>query len=257
MAITILVGIQALLSVTGHHIGPGLFGFLLGCYLSSVVWIVWELAIRTDRSWPWRVGTLAEGWTSEAVRHLGRRWRFRYNMVFYDGKIDQKRWVTDIDCVATGPHGVLAISTKWTSDAWDLNDPQDDWLVAAARQARKNAERLAGPVHQRVENAPVVPLVVCWGPQLARIERGASRVTTEGAAVLVVYGPQSKEWLATFDAERLSDNEISAIDDVVGRWIADYEDRNARTRAARSGAGSPPGARPGRPEPGSRPRLGQ
>ncbi len=234
--ITVLVGAQALFGVTGHRMGPGLSGFFLGCGLASVAWVVWEAATSTDGSWTWRVGVLAERWTSEEVRRLGRRWRFRYNMVFYDGTIEQKRWVTDIDCVATGPHGVLAISTKWTSDPWDLNDPQDDWLLVAAKQASRNASKLIGPVHQPVPHAPVVPLVVCWGPRLERIERGVSRVTIDDTEVLVVYGPQSREWLATFDTQCLNDVEISAIDDVVGRWIDAYEDRNARTSAAKSRA---------------------
>jgi hypothetical protein len=236
MTLTVLVGLQALLSTTGHHLGPGVFGFLLGCLLASAAWMVWELVISTDGSWSWRVGALAEGWTSEAVRHLGGRWRFRYNVVFVGGGVEKKRWTTDIDCVATGPHGVLAISTKWTSDDWDLNDPKDDFLIAVAKQASRNASRLRPQVRHCVSHAPVVPLVVCWGPLLARIDRVVSRVPVEGTEVLVAYGPQSKEWLATLDAERLDDAEISAIDGVVGDFIDRYEGLNAKTSAARSQA---------------------
>lgn len=234
--ITLLVGTQALLAVTGIHMGPGLFGFVLGCGLTSAAWAIWEFATSTDGSWSWRVGAQAERWTAEEVRRLGRRWRFRYNMVFVGGGVGQKTWVTDIDCVATGPHGVLAVSTKWTGDAWNLDNPQDDWLIAAAKQASLNATKLRRQVSHAVPNAPVVPLVVCWGPLLAPIGRGVSRVTIEGAEVLVVYGPQAREWLATFDAERLSDTDVSAIDAIVGDFIDRYEDLNARTPIAKSQA---------------------
>jgi hypothetical protein len=204
-----------------------LFGFLLGAALASVAWIVWGVVINTDGSWAWRVGAEAERSTARALRGLGGRWRFRFNMVFVGGGVAQKTWVTDIDCVATGPYGVLAVSTKWTSDAWDLNNPQDDWLVAAARQAARNAT---------VKLSPQVRHCVCWGPQLARIERVVSRVVVEGTEVLVVYGPQRRDWLATFDAECLDDPEISAIDGAVGDFIDRYEDLNARTPAAQLGA---------------------
>jgi hypothetical protein len=71
---------------------------------------------------------------------------------------------------------------------------------------------------------------------LARIERVVSRVVVEGTEVLVAYGPQSREWLPTFDAECLDDPEISAIDNAVGDFIDRYEVLNARTPAAKSGA---------------------
>ena len=234
--VTFLVGAQALLGLTGHHWGSGLFGFLFGVLLASLAWTMWGLVTSTDGSWAWRVGEQAERSTSQALGHLGGRWRFQYNMVFVGGGVEGKTWVTDIECVATGPYGVLAVSTKWTSDPWDLNNPQDEWLVAAAKQASRNATRLRRQVRHCVPDAPVVPLVVCWGPQLAPIERGVSQVPVEGAEVLVVYGPQSREWLATFDTECLGNNEISAINGLVGAFIDRYEDLNARTTNAKSGA---------------------
>ncbi len=235
--ITVMIGIQALVSVTGHHLGSGVFGFLLGGYVVSAVWVVWEASMRTDGSWAWRVGAMAEDWTSQVVeRHLGRRWRFRYNVVFHEGPVDRPLWWTDIDCVATGPYGVLAISTKWTADDWDLSDPKDYWLIAAARQASKNAKKLEPQVRTIVPNSPVVPLVVCWGPQLSPITNVVSRVIVDGTAVLVVYGPQSKQWVATFDAERLSDDEVTSVDNRVGRFIDDYEKRKATTASAKSRA---------------------
>jgi len=79
-------------------------------------------------------------------------------------------------------------------------------------------------------------LVVCWGPQLSPIANAVSRVIVDGTAVLVTYVPQSKEWVATFDAERLSDDEISAVDNRIGRFIDDYEKRKATTASAKSRA---------------------
>lgn len=53
-----------------------------------------------------------------------------------------------------------------------------------------------------------------------------------------MYGGQSPEWLRAFDGERLTDQQISEIDQVVAQWITDYEDRHARTAAAKARARS-------------------
>jgi hypothetical protein len=151
LIVAVFAGGQALLSLTGHGWSPTFFGFLLGA--------------------------AAERRTAEILNRLGPKWRFRYNVVFYDGPIDNKRWVSDIDCVATGPSGILAVSTKWTSDDWDLADPSDEWLRAAARVAVNNAKRLAGPIrHVLRRPPPIIPMVVCWGPQIEPIPTAVSRI---------------------------------------------------------------------------------
>jgi hypothetical protein len=235
----VLVGGQALLSLTGHSWSPGVFGFLLGAAVACVPWTVWMVATEVDGSWSWRIGAMAERHTSEALARLGKGWRFQYNMVFYGGTIEQKTWISDIDCVATGPAGILAVSTKWTSDRWDLADPSDEWLLAAARVAARNAARLAGPVRQVLPVPPITPVVVCWGPQLEPIPAAASHLRLPGqdfGDILIVNGDQAGEWLPLLTEERLDPDTISRVDEVVARWISDYEDRHRRTQEARDHA---------------------
>jgi hypothetical protein len=239
MVLGVIVGGQALLSLTGHRWGPTTYGFFLGAGAATVPWAIWMVTTQVDGSWSWRIGAVAERQTADALRVLGPAWRFRYNMVFYGGRIDAKEWVTDIDCVASGPGGILAVSTKWTSDRWNLADPTDDWLVAAARGASRNAERLAGPVRQLVRSPPITPVVVCWGPQLEPTDKGASAVHVPGKQypeVIVVYGQQLAEWLPTLQPGRLTEEQITQVDRVVGDWIADHESRHSRSRQAQEQA---------------------
>ncbi|MDE3205653.1 MAG: NERD domain-containing protein [Acidobacteriota bacterium] len=237
LVVAVFVGGQALLSLTGHGWSPTVFGFLLGAAVVSVPWTLWTVIITVDGSLSWRVGAVAERRTAEVLSRLGPQWRFRYNVVFYDGRIDRKRWVSDIDCVATGPTGILAVSTKWTSDEWDLANPADEWLLAAARVAANNARRLAGPIrHVLRRPPPIIPMVVCWGPQIEPIPTAVSRIRLpnhEYGDVRVVSGYQAEEWLPLLAADRLDADEVDRVDQAVADWIDEHEDRHRRTREAR------------------------
>lgn len=239
LVLAILVGGQALLNLTGHSWSPRVFGFLLGAAVACVPWTVWMTTTELDGSWSWRIGARAERHTSDALARLGKGWRFQYNMVFYGGSIEQKTWVSDIDCVASGPAGILAVSTKWTSDRWDLADPGDEWLLAAARVAARNAARLAPLARQVVATPPIIPIVVCWGPQLERIPAAAAHVRVPGqdfGDVLIVNGAQADEWLALLAEERLDPDAARRVDEVVANWISEYEDRHHRNQEARDHA---------------------
>lgn len=238
LAVAVLAGGQALLSLTGNGWSPTVFGFLLGVAAASVPWTLWTMTITVDGSWSWRVGAAAERRTAEILGRLGPQWRFRYNVVFYDGPIDNKRWVSDIDCVATGPSGILAVSTKWTSDDWDLADPTDEWLRAAARVAANNAKRLAGPIrHVLRRPPPIIPMVVCWGPQIEPIPTAVSHIRLpdhDYGDVRVVSGYQADEWLPLLNADRLDADEVDRVDRVVAERIDEHEARHRRNQEARA-----------------------
>ncbi len=239
MVVAVVVGLHQLLRLTGRTWSPTTFGFLLGAGVVSVPWALWSTATEIDGSWSWRIGAVAERHTAEVLRRLGDRWRFQYDVVFYGGRIDAKKWVTDIDCVATGPGGVLAVSTKWTADDWDLSDPTDEWVLVAARGAARNAERLAGPLRQVMPQPPIVPVVVCWGPGPRANPGVVTRVALPGgrhSEVLVVHGAQADEWLPVLAGERLTGQQVAAIDAVVAGWIADHEERHSRHEDARRAA---------------------
>jgi hypothetical protein len=233
-AVAVTAGLDAFFSIGGRNIGPAFRWFVIGAVLASVPWTVWSAVTQADGSWAWRTGADAERWTAAALRHLGHDWHFHYDVVFYGGKIEDKSWVSDIDCVAIGPGGIFCVSTKWTSDPWDLDNPEDDWLVAAAAQAARNAGRLTGPAHQAVPKAKLTPVVVCWGPQLGPVKEVVSKVRAHGTEAWVVYGPQYRQWLETLRGTCLGKDQVAQLDQVVGGWVLGYEDRSGRTPAARS-----------------------
>jgi hypothetical protein len=234
--VVLLLGIRALLGLTGSGWSPTTFGFILGVVVASVPWAIWVAVTQSDGSWSWRVGAEAERLTADVLRRLGPRWRFHHDMVFYKGKIDAKAWVTDIDSVAIGPAGVLAVSTKWTSDAVELNADDDEWLRLAAGRAARQAELLAPMLRQRVPNVRIYPLVVVWGPNIRSSGEPITAVSVsrgEFRRVGVVAGNRRDEWLARFASERLSDDQVGVLDQVVGDWIDSHEERHARNADAR------------------------
>jgi hypothetical protein len=91
---------------------------------------------------------------------------------------------------------------------------------------------LARQVRQLVHQPAVIPVVVCWGPQLRPINGAVSKVYLGGTEVLVLYGPQSNQWLGTFIGKLLSEQQVREVDDMVGQWIATYESRRARAPLA-------------------------
>lgn len=200
---------------------------------------MWTATTQADGSWSWRIGAQAERDTARALGRLGDRWRFQDDVVFYGGTMDAKTWVTDVDCVAIGPGGVLAVSTKWTSDRWNLTDATDEWVLTAARGAARQAELLTGPLGQAVRRPQMRPVVVCWGPGLEPIPGGVTRVTVSGARfpeVLVARGAQAEEWLPLLAGDVLTDGQIAELDRTVAGWITGYEDRHGRTSEAQERA---------------------
>lgn len=234
--VVLIVGTRSLIGLTGHGWNPTVFEFVFGAFVVSVPWTTGTLVVMVDGSWSWRIGAIAERRTAEVLGRLGPQWRQRHNMVFYGGRIDDKTWITDIDCVTIGPGGVYAVSTKWTSDRWDLADPSDPWLLAAAGRASANADLLARQIRYAVGDTPVVPVVVCWGPQLEPIPRVVTHIDLgrrNQSSVRVVSGYQADEWLPRLSGKRLDTEAVSAVDAVVADWIDQYESRHRRTAEAR------------------------
>lgn len=220
----------------GDPLPPVTRGVLWGAGGATVMWVLWTATIMFDGSWSWRVGATAESWTADALRRLGREWRFFYNLPFYGGTIETPTWRTDIDCAAVGPGGVYAVSTKWTGDAWDLSDPTDDWVATAARQAARNAANLAPRVRNAVRGVEPVPIVVVWGPHLEDIAalRTIAAITVGERAwdVWVLNGRQARDWLQLMQSARLRPDEVTKVAGAAAALQSDYRDRAGRTAKA-------------------------
>jgi hypothetical protein len=110
----------------------------------------------------------------------------------------------DVDHVAIGPAGVLAIQTMWTNRA--------DGRGKAAARARIAAHQLRQAFARQELDVEVVPAVLAFGPGLTE-EPGGVRVVD---AVAVLNGHQAEAWLAQLTTRSLlPDTVVGAVRGVV------------------------------------------
>lgn len=213
-----------------HSLSPLATGFLLGAGLVSVPWIMWTLVLSVDGSASWRIGADAEQWTANELHRLGEAWEITHNVPF-----PGTRYLQDVDHVAIGPYGVLAVETKWTSATVDLGAkrlPKD--IQNAVRQAEANAGRVRGLL-SRVAEIDVIPLVVFWGRD---VTPATEPVRREGT-VRIVAGKQAELWRPRLDAERLEVEMVARLSARVRWWLVEQEEKTFgvvvrnRMRAAR------------------------
>lgn len=225
LVVVLALAAQAATDLVGGKPNSFVTGFIMGIGVACVPWLFWTAITSVDGSWSWRVGADAERWTAEELARLGPAWQVEHHLVF-TGTRRGERWYSDIDHVAVGPPGVLAVSTKWTADEWDLDQPELHPRVrAAADQLQKNVRRLEGFLHQAVPVARIIPLLVCWGPGV-RPARDAGVVRV--GEVRVVSGVQADHWRPLLSSERLNPDQIMELAEAVRRWIARHEDWRAK-----------------------------
>lgn len=111
----------------------------------------------------------------------------------------------DIDHVAVGPAGVLAVQVMWTNRP----DPRGK----AAIRARIAAGRLRGVLAEREIHVDVVPAVLAFGPGVTDEPSGVKVVDS----VAVLFGDQSDRWVAQLSRRALlSGVTVDAVRSVVG-----------------------------------------
>lgn len=111
----------------------------------------------------------------------------------------------DVDHVAVGPAGVLAVQVMWTNRP----DPRGK----AAVRARIAARRLRGLLAEREVNVEVVPAVLAFGPGMTDEPAGVKVVD----AVAVLFGEQSDRWVAELSRRALlAENVVEAVRSAVG-----------------------------------------
>jgi hypothetical protein len=163
----------------------------LGVIASSMVWIQLACLIAFAGAGSLVIGRQAEQSTAEVLRRMRRQgWSVMHNASLGRGR--------DIDHIAIGSSGVLVIETKWRRD---LTDQDLEW---AARQVRQSQREVHGVLRSHLDGAPVVPLVVVWGPT------DPADLPDYVAGVSVVHGQQLAGWLGEHRAERLSREQIKA-----------------------------------------------
>ena len=133
------------------------------------------------------MGATGEIWTSSELRSLRKHGWKLVDHIFYRYR--------DIDHLLVGPGGVIVVESKWSADAWELNET-DARLSRAFEQVQRNARdlRLAVP-HLRQRDHSVHPVLFLWGGGRSGDAQPAHPVRV--GSVDVVYGHDAAQaWRA-------------------------------------------------------------
>lgn len=165
----------------------------------------------------------AEARTSKALERLDpEAWRIFDDLQFSG---------FDVDHVAIGPGGLLAIESRWAPTRWTLNDNAIDGAVGRPlHQAQRNATWIRKVLRNKGVQIPVVPVLVIWGPGAPELSRGSRRC----GDVVVLNGAQDDEWRADLSAGRLSGQILDDASAAVEAFIADRNKQRARAAAAKA-----------------------
>ena len=167
----------------------------------------------------WAGGNLlfgrAESSTEDVLRHRRRMgWRVAQDVALEDGR--------DIDHVAIGPGGVVVVETKCRRDV------RADAITWAAHRALRSGRTIARALPS-VDGAPVIPVVVVWGPETS----AGLPAAVDG--VRVVHGPDLGTWLDALGTEALTGAQVQAAWQQLceSATVNDLGRRDARRVAAR------------------------
>jgi hypothetical protein len=210
----------------GFHL-PFVGGVMVGVIgttaLAAVLWVA-DVAAGKHND---KFGTYGEEATADLFhRRRARRagWQI-VDQVAFDAAFG------DVDHVAAGPAGVLAIESKWTNTPWrvadgDLRTPGRDPLQQARQGARKSRLLLRS---YGVETT-VVPVVIVWGPGALGDAGWAARWF---GTVLVLRGARASEWfprLEVITGRRASADLIRRVTEALTAYTEAF-DRDAAQHA--------------------------
>jgi hypothetical protein len=206
----------ALVAFEWWAVGKDLALFLAGGFAVGIPWGIWTI-LEFDGSRQKRLGGLGEEWTSEVFRR-SPGWHV-IDHVEFDGY--------DVDHVAAGPGGVLAVETKVTSIPWKvtatgLQGPYADPVA----QARRNARKIRLLLKSYGIEVPVVAALALWGRGAPKLDDGVRVI--DGVAVL--SGKQESEWREGLRHEHLDAALVNAIKESIEHYI----DRHEETMVGRS-----------------------
>lgn len=190
--------------------GPAWFkGFAAGVLITLGLGSVPVILLLSSESAVSRIqGADAERLTAEALGR--RRWR-RQGWHVVNGLVAGRH---EVDHVAIGPGGVLALETKWCgTGTWRLDADGltgyvgRDPIEQARASARKAASLLRSTNEGPALSLPVQPVVVLWGPNAP--PAGDEPAMIDG--VVVIHGGVTSHWQALLVSGRVTnDQAVSA-----------------------------------------------
>lgn len=207
-------------AVAGALGNANLAWFIAGAFYGAllVFWVVlFELLDPVSRHWI--QGAEGEELTGRELGRIRRQgWRVVHNLHLQAG---------DIDHIAIGPGGIVAIETKCPNADWS-------WLAKSgtpqkwARQAKSSAFRTRSLVRQHCGlSVEVPPLVVVWARGIVESEP----VRVDG--VRFVHGTELADLLSGMRA-MLSDDEVQRVHQSLERFARQLDEGLAFAGAART-----------------------
>lgn len=133
-------------------------GFFIGFWVAVVCGGMLVIGLVGSGSLNLFLGAQGEDATASEFTSKKRRrqgWRIVHGLVLND---------VELDHIAVGPGGVLAIESKWRSSSWRSTA---DVEPAAVDQTRRNAQRVRSLIRSRefgFVTIDVHPVLILWGP---------------------------------------------------------------------------------------------
>jgi Nuclease-related domain len=187
--------------------------FLLGAYVASVPWGLWNVALTMSGGASWRAGAEAEKWSGTELGLLGPKWRVEHGVPLSGH--GARKWIADVDHVAIGPYGVLVAETKFSMSAVDLgSSPLEKKLQEALRQVERNANDIQ-KILGTDGSVPLIPVIIYWGPGV----RPPDSVIRREGEIRVVCGADGNKWRT-----RIAEGGERVPEEVVERLTARLRD---------------------------------
>ena len=181
-AVPIVIGIALVLLPLGN---PVVRQVVAGGLFATAFWMVY--VITAMRTYNVTVGSWAEGWTREVLRHRDLGWAVQDDLFLGSGNIDH---------IAVTQDEVLVVESKYRGYSRRADRERH---ARDVEQARKGSARVKADLRRRgLDVAAVVPVLVVWGPGAKDLPRLESLSGTQ-----VVAGQELMRWCRQRSNKRL------------------------------------------------------
>ncbi len=222
--VLLAVGFGALwiMSSLGYPAGGG---FLLGVAVTSMGAALYWITDVMSGAANAKFGTLGEINTSELFRSRSMRrqgWQVVDSVPF-----DR----LDVDHVASGPAGVLAIESKWTNHDWRIIDGTLDLSWDHLGQATRGARKIRLLLRSMDIHVDVIPVLIVWGP--GSFDHGFEPQIIDG--VIVVNGPTARDFTKTassFTRSSASSEQVELITRQLLEYVDGFQPATDKVRAS-------------------------
>ena len=205
MSLLVAAGLYTSLALATFLLGPHEIRGFLTAFVAVGAAVV-MFSIHTVHADAGAYGE-AERQSSRALRRLSANgWRVVDDVPFGPMNIDH---------VAIGPRGVVAVESASISSPYPVDEDGGDALETALRHAKRGARRVRLLLKSEGIDADVAPALALWG----RGSVSLATQTVDGVAMLV--GRDSKQWSDQLPStgQSFEPAEVAAIEDTLAAFV--------------------------------------